>query len=126
MPAFYFSACEDEKVKVGSVELTKEDLKDAKSALQELRDLKETEPAEYRRALEERLEIFEQKLDELGEKAARQPVAELRDIAERAGKKIEEAADATDEDWAQEHKKTIESILDELVDAYEKIEESCS
>lgn len=116
-------ACEKE-VEEGPVELTREDLRDAKAVVEELRDLSESEIDEYKRAVEERLEIFDQKLDELEQKVGKPAVAELREMSDRVHQKLEAAKDATGDAWNQA-KGDIETAIDELIAAYERVEARC-
>lgn len=122
-PFLLLPACE-KQAEQGPIELTQEDLRDAKAAVEELHDLAETDAGEYRRMLEERLEIFDQKLDELAEKAGKKPVAELRAMSSRVHARLDEARDAAGEAWEQA-KQDIEAALDKLVAAYERVEARC-
>ena len=116
-------ACEKE-VEEGTVKMSRGDLRDAKAAVEELRDLTESEIGAYKRAIKERLEIFDQKLEELEQKVGKPAVAELRKMSGRVHQKLEEAKDATGEAWDQA-RRDIEAAIDELVAAYERTEARC-
>jgi hypothetical protein len=97
---------------------------EVREIFKDIKHYTEKDKSDYRRALEERLEIFSQKLDELKERAGASQVANLREQAAAVMQKLDKHADARGDDWNRT-KKELESTLDALIAEYRKVEASC-